>query len=80
MTQREAIELRSGLQGSFGRWLMARLKQQSQEIIQNAVEFVPTTLGEMNDREQNFGRGKALAELVEQIPNTINELIKELPE
>lgn len=77
MTEREAIELRAGLQGPFGRWVLTLLKERGLDIVTQAVEFVPTSLGEMNDREQNFGRGKALIELANQIPNIIDELIKQ---
>lgn len=76
MTKREAIELRDGLKGPFGRWIIKHLSEKGDEIIQSAVMNMPRSAEEVMEREQNLGAGKNLTELVSQIPNTIDGLIK----
>lgn len=80
MTSREFVEIQSGLRGPFGKWLMQYLKAQGTDIQSTACSLVPQTLGEQIEREQSFGRAKALLELVDQIPNTIDETLKKLKE
>jgi hypothetical protein len=80
VTKREAIELREGLRGPFGRWILEKLRKDGEKLRDEVIEFVPTNMGELNDREQNFGRAKALLELVNGIPTLIEEMIRELPE
>jgi len=76
MTNREAIELQSGMNAQFGRWLFEYLKGQGNAIRNEAVTIIPATLAEQIEREQMFGASKKLLELVDQIPNTINNLVK----
>lgn len=80
MTKREAQELKMGLSSPFGRWIITHMKLRSNEIKEEAVAQIPGNILEINEREQNFGAGKVLAELVNQIPNTIDELIRKSTE
>ena len=78
--QRQFLEVREGLNTPMWRWLRQYLKEQSDQLRDAGLTLLPNTPGEVIEREQTFGRAKALAELVDQIPNTINEQLKQLGE
>lgn len=77
-TLREMMEVNEGQRGLFARWLIAELKKDAAEVMESAVRFIPASLEDQIEREQNFGKAKALADLVDQIPTKIDLRIKEL--
>jgi phage terminase Nu1 subunit (DNA packaging protein) len=77
---RQFLEVKSGLHSAFWRWTRAYIQEQSVQLAEQALDLIPKTLEEQIEREQTIGRAKALRELVDQIPNTINEKLKELGE
>jgi len=78
MTSREMLEVQQGLRSQFARWLIAELKKDAAEVTELAIRMIPATLEDVNEREQLFGKAKALADLVDQIPTKIDLQIKEL--
>lgn len=78
--QREFQAVREGLNSPFWRWVREHLKQNSAEYASIGVGMLPDSPAAMVEREQIFGKAKALTELVDQIPNTINEQFKRLGE
>lgn len=78
--QRQMLEVKSGLNSPFWKWLAIYLREEAGRTSTRALTYIPGTLVEMVEREQDFGRAKALAELVEQIPQIINDKIVELEE
>ena len=76
--QRQFLEVREGLKTPFWRWLQQHLREHAAHHRDTGLSTFPNSAGEVIEREQNFGRAKALAELLDQIPNTINEELKQL--
>lgn len=78
MTSREMIEVSTQWNGPLGKWLRETIKEMSEETLAGAVRSIPKDMEQMNEREQNFGRGLALADLLSQIPHKIKDTMKEL--
>ena len=78
MTSRDMMEVASAWNGPFGKWFRGTLAADSKSVIDQAVRIIPANIEETNERERNFGKGLALAELLDQIPQKIKDEIKEL--
>lgn len=71
--QRSFLEVKNGLSSSFWFWLRNYLKEQSDECRDAGVNLVPATPQEVIEREQLFGKARALKDLIDEIPNKIKE-------
>lgn len=78
MTAREFKEVQEGLRSPFGKWLFAYLKTEADSYRVNGSLMIPTNLGETNEREHTLARANTLADLVDRIPNAIDEQYKQL--
>lgn len=76
--QREFMEVQSGLQSPFWKWLRKYLDENAKDTLDSVVELIPASVEQTNEREQNIGKYKALKQLVDQIPTTISDKMKEL--
>lgn len=74
---RYLVEVRSGLKTPFWSWQKKLLTETADKILKNAALNVPRTPEEVVIREQDFGRARALLDLLDQIPNTIEMEIQE---
>lgn len=79
-TAREALALKEGWNGSFGKWLKRYLTETADRCRRDGSRMVPQTLGEEYDRNNLLAKSNALEELCDQIPNTITDRLKELEE
>lgn len=72
------MEVASAWNGPFGKWFREKLKAESESTISTAIRLIPKDLEETNERERNFGKGLALADILDQIPQMIKDEMKEL--
>lgn len=75
---RQFLEVKNGLNSPFWKFVRSYLLEQSAQVAKLGVQLIPNNPGEVVEREQLFGKAKALEELADQIPNTISEKMKEL--
>lgn len=78
MTSRDMLEVSQAWKGPLGNWLRSYLKTESESVLANATRLIPKDLEETNERERNFGKGLALVDLLDQIPNQIKDELTNL--
>jgi hypothetical protein len=75
---RQFLEVKNGLNSPFWKFVRSYLLEQAAQVSELGVQLVPSNQSESIEREQLFGKAKALRELVDQIPNTIDEKMNQL--